>query len=170
MDCCSVRRGACAMSVAIATLAACDRMEAAGDQKRVLVLHSTRRDSLLSTVSDRELSRRVGNGDQIVSVDYYSEYLDFERFPDERYRTAFRNFLRRKYAGERFDLVMAIEDGSLEFLDQYRNELFPGSPIVFYAVSSGARRVNSTGVVVRPEFGRTLTFALTLQPDVTQVF
>ena len=49
--------------------------------KRVLVLHSTRRDSEFSTIAERELPRilDVGLG---RDLDYYSEFIDAGRFPD----------------------------------------------------------------------------------------
>ena len=69
---------------------------AAAGIKRVLVLYSTTRDSLLGGVGDHELSRLLDNG-LSQQLDYYTEYIDLGRFPDQRYRAGFREFLRVKY-------------------------------------------------------------------------
>jgi hypothetical protein len=74
--------------------------------KRVLVLDSTRRDAEFSTISEGELPRTldIGLG---RSLDYYSELIDSARFPQPAYQGAFGDFLRLKYQGVRFDLVIA---------------------------------------------------------------
>ena len=66
-----------------------------------------------------------------------------------RYKSGFRDFLRLKYKGLAFDLVIAMQDIALEFIGENRNELFPGTPVVFFASSSrSVRRLpNSTGVI-----------------------
>jgi hypothetical protein len=139
-------------------------------QKHVLLLHSARRDSVLAETGDRELSRLLDlalNG----ALDYFPEYVDTARFPDRQYRDAFRNFLRLKYKGQRFDLVVALENTSLDFTQQIRDELSPGAPVIFSAFEGDVRRIpNSTGIIDRPDFSRTLRLAMQLQPDTRHVF
>ena len=60
---------------------------AAGDdeaQKRVLVVYSTRRDTQLPTLGDREMPRLLGEA-LSAKPDYYSEYVDGARFPEARF-------------------------------------------------------------------------------------
>ena len=67
--------------------------------------------------------------------------------------------------------MIAIEEASIEFVNQNRGELFPGVPVVFFALDPGTRRMtNSTGVFGEWAFNRTLTLAMALQPDIKQVF
>lgn len=156
--------------VSFALLASVNSGRAQDVQKHVLLLHSARRDSVLAETGDRELSRMLDlalNG----ALDYFPEYVDTARFPDSQYRDAFRNFLRLKYKGQRFDLVVAFENTSLEFTRQIRDELAPEAPVVFSAVGADVKRIpNSTGIVDQPDFTRTLRLALQLQPDIRQVF
>ena len=139
-------------------------------QKHVLLLHSARRDSVLAETGDRELSRLLDlalNG----ALDYFPEYVDTARFPDRQYRDAFRNFLRLKYKGQRFDLVIALENTSLDFTRQIRDELSPQAPVIFSAAERDIRRIpNSTGIIDQPDFSRTLRLAMQLQPDTRQVY
>jgi signal transduction histidine kinase len=156
--------------VLFAELAGAGHALAQARQKQVLVLYSARRDSQISIVGERELPRILDEGLD-VGLDYYSEHIDNARFPDPKYQAGFRDFLQLKYQGQRFDLVIAINDLALEFLDQYRDVLFPNVPVVFFASSPVDRHLpDSTGVIAHLNLTDTLVLAADLQPDVRQVF
>jgi signal transduction histidine kinase len=139
-------------------------------QKRVLVLYSTRRDSQFSIVGERELPRLLDAG-LSRNLDYYAEFIDLARSPEPDYRTAFRDFLRRKYQGVRFDLVIAMQDSAVGFVNDHGDALFPDTPVVFLTNSPVRRhRPNSTGLILELNFAATVTFIRQLQPDVQQVF
>src|SRR6185369_6652537 len=93
-------------------------------QKRVLVLYSTRRDAQFSIVGERELPRILDDG-LSRNLDYYAEFIDLARSPEPSYRKAFRDFLRQKYQGVRFDLVIAMQDPAVGFVDEDGDALFP---------------------------------------------
>ena len=142
----------------------------AQDQKQVLVLYSNRRDAQIVAVGDRELPRILNDGHP-NGVDYYSEVIDQVRLSRTDYVTAFGDFLRLKYGSHRFDLVIAMDDSTIEFLDQVRDELFPATPIVFFSTRSSPRRVpNSTGVTAELNLASSLELAVQLQPDLRHVF
>jgi signal transduction histidine kinase len=138
-------------------------------QRKVLVLYSTGRDAAISVTSERELPRILDNA-LSRRLDYHSEYLDAGRFPDPIYQAGFRDFLRLKYAGLRFDLVFAILDVSIQFLEKYRAELFPETPIVFFARTLDPELPNSTGLTGEVDFARTVTLARSLHPGLKEVF
>ena len=141
-----------------------------GAQKRVLVVYSTRRDTQLPTLGDREMPRLL---EEALSAkpDYYSEYVDGARFPEAQYQQAFRNYLRLKYHGMRFDLVIASHRLAYELVTSVRDELFRGTPIVFLTQDRSVPRIaNSAEIIVEPDYRRTIDLALRLQPDTTQVF
>jgi len=138
-------------------------------QRQVLVLYSARRDAQIVTVGEREFPRILDQGLR-EGLDYYSEYIDRSRFPEDSYKTAFRDFLRLKYQDKRFDVIIAVQDLALEFVREYRTDLFGDSPIVYFASSGAARPRNSTGLVADVDFSSTLAFATQLQPDVHDVF
>jgi len=139
-------------------------------QKQVLVLYSTRRDAQVAVLGERDLPQLL-DASVPEGVDYYSEYIDQVRFAQADYQSAFRDFLKRKYKPQRFDLVIAMGDLPLEFVDTNRDILFTESPVVFYSNAPMPRRVrNATGIIVRMNFAGTLSLATQLQPDVQQVF
>lgn len=139
-------------------------------QKQVLVLYSTRRDSQIAIIGERELPKVLDDG-LPQDLDYYSEYIDQGRFPDPSYKAAVRDFLRTKYRGQRFDVVITLDEVGLEFLGETHNDLFPGTPIVAFAVAPDSPRFpNSTGFIAHLDFDGTITMAMALQPDLRQVF
>jgi len=63
-----------------------------------------------------------------------------------------------------------VQELALEFVREYRSELFGESPIVYFATSAIARLPNSTGLVADVDFGSTLALVTQLQPEVRDVF
>jgi signal transduction histidine kinase len=143
-----------------------DRAAAAERQKEVLTIHSTRRDGSIAMAIDREVPRVLSNGLR-QTVDYYSEYLDYDRFAAPEY---FRDFLSRKYAGHTFDVVIAVQDPAWQFLAAGGQGLFAAAPIVFFASESQPRLTNATGVFVPFNFGGSVALAKALQPDLRHLF
>lgn len=158
------------MAVVLAECAVTGSAWAAQRQRQVLVVYSTRRDAQIAIVGDRRIPRILEEGLR-EGLDYHSEYIDQGRFPDPQYREALRDFLRLKYKGEPFDVVIAVSDLSLQFVEAARHELFPDTPVVFFASFPVTTRLaNSTGVVSRTDLGATVALASELQPDLQRVF
>lgn len=157
-------------TIASASVVSAQEIAAAVPQKQVLVLYSTRRDAQIAVVGDRELPRILENR-LSASLDYYSEFIDQARFAEIDYQRAFRDFLRLKYTGKTFDLVVAMGDIPYEFLDKYRSALFPDAPVVFFTARSSPRRMpNSTGISIEVDLKGTIDLAAALQPDLQHVF
>jgi len=106
---------------------------------------------------------------------YYAEYLETEEFPSESALIAFRDYMRAKFTGRRLDVVIANTTPALQFVLRYREELFPGVPVVFVAGSLPGLTIDSahpgvTGVLSDAQFAETLELALTLHPSVRRVY
>ncbi len=125
--------------IAAAILGPVQAARAADRQKQVLVVYSTRRNAQVVVVGDRELPGLLSTGVG-QEVDYYSEHLDVSRFPDRDYQDTFSSFLATKYKGHRFDVIVAMQDVAIEFLEQARNSVFPGTPIVYFSTSPSTPR------------------------------
>jgi len=105
----------------------------------------------------------------------FSEYLDSTRFPGEHQAELLRDYLREKYAGQKIDVVVATPDPALDFLLQYRNDLFTNAPIVFVGIRRPPNEVVTTGPgltgIIRANTHRkTLDLALKLHPQTGEVF
>lgn len=99
--------------------------------KRVVALFPYQKDAPVSTIFDQTFQqsfRRSGT----ESIEYYAEYLDPYRFPDEPHSLLVRDYLGKKYSQRKIDVVIAVTDKALEFLLRYRKELFADVPIVYF--------------------------------------
>ena len=158
------------IALVVATTGGATPLDGSQGQKQVLVLYSARRDMQIAKVGDRELPRILEN-DLHQPVDYYSEFMDIPRFPDAEYEEAFRDFLLRKYKGQRFDVIVAMAPAAMEFIVSNRRDLFRDTPIVFFQTSAAFKRpANSTGVMSVPDFSGTVHLARALQQELQHVF
>lgn len=151
-----------------AITSAADSTQAPSDQKRVLVIYSTRRDSQISEAAERILTQQL---DEVfgIKLDYYAEYIDPARFPDTDH-SGFDNFMRRRYPELKPNVVIAVEDAAIGFVTRVRQTLLADAPIVFYTRNPATTRLaNSTGVIEPINFARTIELATALQPEVTQI-
>jgi signal transduction histidine kinase len=139
-------------------------------QHQVLVVYSTRRDSRIAIVGERELPRLLEDG-LGGRLDYYAEFIDPSRFSDTVYEDALATYLTKKYVDHQFDLLIAIGDDATRFVARHR-EIFGGSPpIVFYGASrEHPRPANATGVVSEVDLKGTVLLASALDPDLRSVF
>ncbi len=103
------------------------------------------------------------------------EYLDTKRFPSEDRLVLVKDFLAAKYRDREFDLVIVLDNSALSMALNYREELFPGVPIVFAGINdfrpemlSGHKDV--TGVAEKVNIAGTLETALALHPHCKQIF
>jgi PAS domain S-box-containing protein len=137
-------------------------------QKRVLFIYTARKDEPYTAAFERVMQQRLSEG-MAGRLDYYSEYIDDQRFFEQRYREALRDFLRRKYEDRRFDLVVTIGGAAINFAIDHGAELFPETPVVFYG-GKGRPRPTFTGVVSKLDLRSTIEVALRLQPNTKRVF
>ena len=103
---------------------------AADEEARVLILNGT--DPYLPAYLEIDSAMRASlaeeTGRRIV---YFSEPLDAQRFQVEAYEPELVALLAKKYAGFRFDVVVAISERALEFFNRYGTQLWPGARLVF---------------------------------------
>ena len=100
-------RGRC-FGVAIVVILCC-APDAWAQQKNVLVLHATRADARIAVLADLQLVATLERG-LGQRVNHSSTYLELAKFGDAEYRSATTDFLRVKYRGQHFDLVIALHE------------------------------------------------------------
>ncbi|KAA0893997.1 PAS domain S-box protein [Oryzomonas rubra] len=105
--------------------------------------------------------------------DLFQEYLDLQHHPDHKYRLELADYLRKKYADETFDVVIALYQDALDFMLREGKELFVGTPIVA-AVPKGATGTGNGGrrvlqVVYSFDSLATLHYALALLPETKEI-
>jgi signal transduction histidine kinase len=160
---------------AIAFASLCPAASAQGETPRTVLTIHWGSESAPSTGRLDAAIRGVLLARPNARVDYFAEYLETEEFPAEAASIALRDYIRRKFEGRHIDVVIAVASASLQFALQYREELFPGAPIVFLAVALPQAVIDRavpgvTGLVNDTPFGETLDLALKLHPTTKQVF
>jgi signal transduction histidine kinase len=68
------------------------------------------------------------------NLEFYEEYLDGARFSGAANERLLADYLRGRFAGKRVDAVIAVEASAVRFLKKYRDEIFPGVPVVAAAL------------------------------------
>jgi len=112
---------------------------------------------------------------QLGASNLYIEYMDTKRFFGPGSLEQFPDVYRRKFMSHRFDVIVATDNNAFDFLRQYRDRLFPNTPVVFCGVNffkeadlQGLRLF--TGVSEEADVKDTLDLALRLHPGTNRVY
>ena len=162
-----------ALSCSVVTGHADTPAAAIGRPLRVLVLYSNERLLPANVVADEAIRATFTAGTN-GAAEFYSEFLDVDRFPGEAHLDQARDLLREKYRVRPPDLVVAGGDSALAFLVKYRATLFAQVPIVYCGVSPD--EIPKTlpddrivGIPLVPGAASTVDLALRIQPDTRRV-
>ncbi|QJR14944.1 sensor histidine kinase [Usitatibacter palustris] len=135
---------------------------------RVVVIHNA--DYLIpaSAIMEQAL-RETLSREAPHSVEFFGESLDSFRF-GRKLEGATLALLRQKYAGRKVDLVIARSRQAIDFAARYRDELWPGVPLVFYnelpeALRENGPPANATGVLIDLDLAATIAIARRLHPN-----
>ncbi len=107
-------------------------------------------------------------------AEIYAETLDMMRFPGAAFEADMVALLRRKYAEQPIDAVIAVTPVALDFAERHREVLWPGAYVVFHSVEDDALRgrklsPSTTGVPSRFDIAGTAELALRLRPSSARV-
>jgi signal transduction histidine kinase len=139
----------------------------------VLTIHSGPSDHPANPVLDAGIRQGLQTGAG-SPIEYFAEYLDFDRFSEVETTAAFSDYIARKYRGHKIHLVIASTNGGAQFALDQRARLFPHAPVVVAGAglildSNRALGAGITGVRVGRAYAETLKLALALHPATTQV-
>jgi hypothetical protein len=77
-------------------------------------------------------------------------------------------WLSTKYSKLKFDAIIPVARDSLEFAEKWRDQLWPGAPVIFSIVDESGRKEfpsGFTGTNFWQDYAGTVQAALQLQPD-----
>ncbi len=99
---------------------------------------------------------------------FHTEWMDTKRYPGAAQRQRLARYLADKYAGQRFDLIVTMDDNALDFVAR-QDALFGGTPVVFSGINGDPDQIvgprqHVTGILERFDLTRTLRVALSLHP------
>jgi PAS domain S-box-containing protein len=103
------------------------------------------------------------------------EYMDTKRLFDDVHYDNLRRLYAHKFPPNAFDVIITADDNALDFILRYRDELFPGVPVVFCGVNRYSEdrlqgQAGITGVVETTDHLKTINLALAMQPEAQHVY
>ncbi|MBX3437669.1 MAG: hypothetical protein KF861_09275 [Planctomycetaceae bacterium] len=147
--------------------------EARPEPRLIVVLYPQNNDGSPGNFVVDQSIRAVFAEESSAHVEIHNEYLDCSSPAGKAGSDLQRDYLTRKYAGRRVDVVIAGMSPALDFLLEHRG-IFAGAPVVFCAVDQQevqTRRLppDVIGVPVKFDLEATLDLALRLHPKTTSV-
>lgn len=141
--------------------------------RHVLLINSY--DQLMSWVSNLTNAANETLAPEENNLVLHIENMDTKRYHSEEYYAAFRETLRAKYRSTQISLILCSDNNAFDFLRAYRNELFPGVPVVFCGVNDFSPEMlkglsGFTGVAEVISPGETVKLILRLHPDTKEIF
>jgi signal transduction histidine kinase len=104
-----------------------------GPRKRVLVLHSYYQGYKWTDDENRGIESVLKP--VIGTNNLYIEYMDTKKIFGDLYSQRLYEVYKLKYKNFRFDAIIVTDNNAFEFMRRYRNDLFPGTPLVFCGVN-----------------------------------
>jgi PAS domain S-box-containing protein len=141
-------------------------------QKHLLVLQSYHRGYKWTDDITLGIEAALQGDGKTVSVHY--EYMDTKRISDPAHFKLLYETYRHKFSKSEFDAIIAADNDAFDFLLSYRDDLFPGTPVVFCGVnyfepSRLEGKQLFTGVNEEADIKATLDLALKLHPRTRRI-
>jgi len=107
-------------------------------------------------------------------VELFINYMDTKRRSGSAYFKQLKELYATKYQFVKFDVIVSSDDHALDFLLEYRDDLFPGVPLVFSGLNAfPPERLNGkskiTGVYESYDVAGTIELMLELHPETTSI-
>ena len=141
---------------------------AAEETKKIFILNSYHQGYPFSDNEMRGISEAFSKSG--IKIEKYILYMDVKRItPTPRHIRQLKELIALGYKGMRFDALIATDNDALEFMRKYRDELFPGVPLVFAGINDLDVRMldgrkDITGTVESADYAGTIKVALKLLP------
>lgn len=143
------------------------------ETKDILIIHSYQNGLSWTDNEEKGILETLNGADTKSSI--YIEYMDWKNYPTEENLENFYSSLYYKYAEKHLEVIITTDDAALEFALNNREELFPGTPIVFCGVNEqGVEELlqgasNVTGVIESLDIEKTMEAALLINPDLEEI-
>src|SRR5262245_48903993 len=158
--------------IAVGFLALAASRAGADEVKRVLILYSNESFLPANIAIDNAILGNV-RAELPGRVEFFSEFLDLNRFSGKAHQARTVAALRAKYGGRHLDLIITAGPEALDLVVAHRDALFPGVPLVFTGVGAEDlaphKLTAATGILMSLDPVPTLELALRLQPATRRV-
>ncbi|MFT3848165.1 MAG: EAL domain-containing protein [Propionivibrio sp.] len=149
----------------------CIRQAAAFGERHVLILNSYHQGM---DWTDGQVAGVREGLDGKDTVQFHIEYMDAKRLTDRAHLDNLYRLFAHKYRGARLDAIVSTDNDAFDFLRRYRDELFPGVPVVFSGVNwfqdeQISALSDFTGVVESADHAATAALMLRLHPGTARI-
>lgn len=138
--------------------------------KRILVLHSFHKGQKWNDDISQGITDVIGT----APIDLHFEYMDAKRFSDEYYYANLFRLYQYKYQIHPVDVIISTDESALDFLLRFRDEIFPGVPVVFCGIKYmdenklyGEKKI--TGVIEQVDIEKSVQLILRLGKNVNRI-
>ncbi len=140
--------------------------------RRVLLLYPMGPSSPTISLIDREVRELLEESP--YQIEFYTEYMDTNLFPDKAAQQEIRQWYIQKYRNRRPDVVVAVATGPIQFMLDAHAKFFPHSPIVFCCAREDqvdTPKIDSqfTGVWMTLDPAKSVEAALQMRPGTRHV-
>jgi signal transduction histidine kinase len=161
-----------AMALLMIAAAPVDATGQARSSRNVLTVHAGPVDYTNNPAVDAAIRESLLAGPE-EPIDYFTEFLEFDRFDGIQTSLALRDYIARKYGGHRIDVVIAVTNRAVRFVLEHRATLFPHAAVVFAGLRAPLDSLEMdgvTGITFGNAYTDTLKLALQLHPATREVF
>jgi len=141
-------------------------------KKKILILYSLQPRMPAFEVLDQNFRNLQLNQD--THVEYFTEYLEQNRFRDEKSVKKQADLINHKYKINKPDIVIAVMSPALDFIQKYCKTTFNNIPIVYALIDKKVdpknMEIKATGVNLHIDLLKTLKAALSVQPETRDVY
>jgi PAS domain S-box-containing protein len=112
--------------------------------------------------------------DKMDDVELSIEFMDTKKIFTAEYAKLLSQVYAKKYGSMHFDLIVSADDDALDFLKRFRDEIFPGVPVVFCGVNDfNDERIadfsNVTGVNEQQDYEKNIELVARIRPQTKQL-
>jgi len=141
-------------------------------KKQILILNSYNKG--LEWTDDMETGIKNALSDKLDNITFSYEYMDIKNNTDPTYIQSMYEYIKNKYTGRKFDVIIATDDQAFNFMTKYHDVMSGETPVVFAGVNYFddtmlAGRDDFTGVVEAYDLKSTIDVALKLQPNTKNI-
>ena len=140
--------------------------------RQVLVMHSYHMGFKWTDEITQGIAAALQDEWKAVQIRY--EYMDTKRVSDPAYFKLLHETYRYKFRTTKFDVIIATDNDSFQFLKLYRDDLYPETPVIFCGVnyfepSQLEGKKLFSGVNEAADIKATLDLALRLHPATRRI-
>jgi diguanylate cyclase (GGDEF)-like protein len=112
--------------------------------------------------------------DKRDDIELFVSYMDTKRCSSTEYFKQLRDLYARKYKFVTFDAIVSSDDHALDFLLEFRDELFPNVPVIFSGINIFSQerlrgKEKFTGIYESYDVPGTIDLMLRLHPKTTSI-